>query len=127
MEENNKNLTKKELFAQKLSETKPANESVLFKKPVEEVVAKKKKERVSKPAEQVQDRIKAFAVNKAEEDILNLELQKSDKKKLSEFIRYKVFCNFSCNVSDEDLAELINLSKDSKVIRKMLTDNKIYY
>lgn len=126
MEENNKNLTKKELFAQKLSETKPANESVLFKKPIVEV-AKKKKERVSKPAEQVQDRIKAFAVNKAEEDILNLELQKSDKKKLSEFIRYKVFCNFSCNVSDEDLAELINLSKDSKVIRKMLTDNKIYY
>lgn len=126
MEENNKNLTKKELFAQKLSETKPAEESVLFKKPIVEV-AKKKKERVSKPAEQVQDRIKAFAVNKAEEDILNLELQKSDKKKLSEFIRYKVFCNFSCNVSDEDLAELINLSKDSKVIRKMLTDNKIYY
>lgn len=126
MEENNKNLTKKELFAQKLSETKPANESVLFKKPIVEV-AKKKKERVSKPAEEVQDRIKAFAVNKAEEDILNLELQKSDKKKLSEFIRYKVFCNFSCNVSDEDLAELINLSKDSKVIRKMLTDNKIYY
>ena len=126
MEENNKNLTKKELFAQKLSETKPAEESVLFKKPTE-VVAKKKKERVSKPAEEVQDRIKAFAVNKAEEDILNFELQKSDKKKLSEFIRYKVFCNFSCNVSDEDLTELINLSKDSKVIRKMLTDNKIYY
>lgn len=125
MEENNKNLSKKELFAQKLSETKPADESVLFKKTTE--VAKKKKERVSKPAEEVQDRIKAFAVNKAEEDILNLELQKSDKKKLSEFIRYKVFCNFSCNVSDEDLAELINLSKDSKVIRKMLTDNKIYY
>lgn len=126
MKENNKNLTKKELFAQKLSETKPAEESVLFKKPVEEA-PKKKKERASKPAEQVQDRIKAFAVNKAEEDILNLELQKSDKKKLSEFIRYKVFCNFSCNISDEDLAELINLSKDSKVIRKMLTDNKIYY
>ena len=126
MEENNKNLTKKELFAQKLSETKPANESVLFKKPIVEV-AKKKKERVSKPAEEVQDRIKAFAVNKAEEDILNLELQKSDKKKLSEFIRYKVFCNFSCNVSDEDLTELIHLSEDSKVIRKMLTDNKIYY
>lgn len=126
MEENNKNLTKKELFAQKLSETKPADESVLFKKTIVEV-AKKKKERVSKPAEQVQDRIKAFAVNKAEEDTLNLELQKSDKKKLSEFIRYKVFCNFSCNVSDEDLTELINLSKDSKVIRKMLTDNKIYY
>lgn len=126
MEENNKNLSKKELFAQKLSETKPADESVLFKKPTE-VVAKKKKERTSKPAEEVQDRIKAFAVNKAEEDILNLELQKSDKKKLSEFIRYKVFCNFSCDLSDEDLAELINLSKDSKVIRKMLTDNKIYY
>ena len=126
MEENNKNLTKKELFAQKLSETKPAEESVLFRKPVEEA-PKKKKERASKPAEEVQDRIKAFAVNKAEEDILNLELQKSDKKKLSEFIRYKVFCNFSCNVSDEDLTELINLSKDSKVIRKMLTDNKIYY
>ena len=74
MEENNKNLTKKELFAQKLSETKPADESVLFKKPIVEV-AKKKKERVSKPAEEVQDRIKAFAVNKAEEDILNFELQ----------------------------------------------------
>ena len=41
MEENNKNLTKKELFAQKLSETKPAEESVLFKKTIVEVAKKK--------------------------------------------------------------------------------------